>query len=445
MTQKSRLTQIDSARKGIITDEMHKVALAEGVDVEFIRRGIESGEIIIFSNYISSSDTKKVCGVGKGLSTKVNANIGSSRDCVDCAQELEKLKACEEAGADAVMDLSTGGDITAIRKKIIAASSIPVGTVPVYEVLHTFCSEGKTAMDVTAQDFLDAVEKHALEGVDFVTVHCGLTMDAVLHVKEQGRLNGIVSRGGAFHAHWMVMHNAENPLYSHFDDLIAIARKYDVVLSLGDGLRPGALHDATDRGQVQELITLGKLQKRAFDAGVQVIIEGPGHVPLDQIETNMILQKKLCNNAPFYVLGPLVTDVAPGYDHIVSAIGGAQAARYGADFLCYVTPAEHLGLPSVSDVREGVIASRIAAHAGDIVKLGAKARAWDDEISRYRQKRDWPGQLRLALDPVKAKQYHDKKKAAIEDTCTMCGEYCSYRLSEKTLEDIKCEKVFKRS
>jgi phosphomethylpyrimidine synthase len=444
MKDKTRLTQIDAAREGILTAEMQKVAQDEGLRPEKILAGIGNGQIVICSNYISSSDKKKVCGVGTGLRTKVNANIGTSRDRINIEEELAKLRACEEAGADAVMDLSTGGDLTDIRKHVIRASTIPVGTVPVYEVLHTACASGKTVADVRPRDFLDAVEKHAQEGVDFVTVHCGLTFDAVLKIKSQGRLNGIVSRGGAFHAQWMVTHQAENPLFDHFDELIAIARKYDIVLSLGDGLRPGALRDATDRGQVQELITLGELQKRAFDAGVQVIIEGPGHVPLDQIEMNMALQKRLCNNAPFYVLGPLVTDVAPGYDHIVSAIGGAVAARYGADFLCYVTPAEHLGLPSADDVREGVIAARIAAHAGDIVKLGERARMWDDRMSEYRQKRDWQGQIRLALDPLKARTYHEQQKAHIEDTCTMCGEYCSYRVSEKTFQDIACGKMIKK-
>lgn len=445
MEDKVRLTQIDAARQGIITAEMQKVAVDEGLSVDVIRDGIACGQIVICSNYISSSEKKKVSGVGTGLRTKVNANIGTSRDWIKIDEELDKLRVCEEAGADAVMDLSTGGDLTDIRKRVIAAATIPVGTVPVYEVLHTACAAGKTVADIQARDFLDAVAKHAQEGVDFVTVHCGLTFDAVMKIKNQGRLNGIVSRGGAFHAQWMVTHQAENPLYTYFDELIAIARRYDIVLSLGDGLRPGALRDATDRGQVQELITLGELQKRAFDAGVQVIIEGPGHVPIDQIEMNMALQKRLCNNAPFYVLGPLVTDVAPGYDHIVSAIGGALAARYGADFLCYVTPAEHLGLPTLDDVREGVIAARIAAHAGDIVKLGERARAWDDQISLYRQRRDWQGQLRLALDPLKAQKYHDQKKAHIEDTCTMCGEYCSYRVSEKTFQDISNAKMIKKS
>lgn len=437
MSKEKILTQVEAARAGIITPEMKRVAKDEDVSEEFVRAGIENGTIIIFSNRLSARPDKNIYGVGAGLFTKVNANIGTSRDWLKIDEEIAKLKVAEEAGAHAIMDLSTGGDLTEIRRRVIDESTIPVGTVPVYEVLHTFRSEGKTVMDIQAQDFLDAVEKHCKEGVDFVTVHCGLTMEAVKRVRAQGRIQGIVSRGGAFHANWMIKHKQENPFYSHFDKLIEILKKYDVALSLGDGLRPGAIDDSTDRGQIQELITLGELQQRAFDAGVQVIIEGPGHVPMHEVETNMIMQKKMCNNAPFYVLGPLVTDVAPGYDHITSAIGGAIAAQHGADFLCYVTPAEHLGLPSIDDVREGVIASRIAAHAGDIVKLGAKARKWDNELAKYRQKRDWEGQLKLALDPVKAEKYHSAKTATEEDTCTMCGEYCSYKLSEETFEEME--------
>lgn len=437
MSEKEFMTQLEAARAGKITPEMKIVARDEDVNEEFVRSGIENGTIIIFSNRLSARPDKKIYGVGAGLFTKVNANIGTSRDWLKIDEEIEKLKVAEEAGAHAIMDLSTGGDLTAIRERVIAESTIPVGTVPVYEVLHTFRSDGKTVMDIKAEDFLAAVEKHCKEGVDFVTVHCGLTMDAVIRVKRQGRIQGVVSRGGAFHANWMIRHKKENPFYEHFDELLAILKKYDVALSLGDGLRPGAIDDSTDRGQIQELIILGELQKRAFDAGVQTIIEGPGHVPMNEIPTNMIMQKKMCNNSPFYVLGPLVTDVAPGYDHITSAIGGAIAAQHGADFLCYVTPAEHLGLPSVEDVREGVIAARIAAHAGDIVKLGAKAKKWDNELAKYRQKRDWQGQLKLALDPVKAEKYHSSKTASVEDTCTMCGEYCSYKLSEETFGEME--------
>jgi len=430
------LTQIEKARVGEITEEVARVALDEGLEASFVSEKIASGEVVIFSNALSARADKKIYGVGTGFLTKVNANIGTSRDHLDIDEELNKLDVCIKAGAHAVMDLSTGGDLTEIRARVINASTIPVGTVPVYEALHVACVNGKTIKDITEEDFIAAIEKHVLEGVDFVTVHCGLTRDAVMHIHKQGRVGGIVSRGGSFLAHWMVLHGKENPYYTHYDEILRILKKHDVVLSLGDGLRPGALADATDRGQVHELLVLGDLQKRALDAGVQCLIEGPGHVPLDQIETNMILQKKLCNKAPFYVLGPLVTDVAPGYDHIVSAIGGAIAAQYGADFLCYVTPAEHLRLPTAEDVHEGVIASRIAAHAADIVKYGDRARKWDDEFSAHRMKRDWDYQLKNSLDPVKAGEYHNERKPSKEDTCSMCGEYCSYKLSEQTFEKI---------
>lgn len=430
-------TQIDAARRGIITEEMLAVAQEEHVEIQQIRDGIASGEIVIFKNKHNANPRKKICGVGKGLFTKVNANIGTSRDWINIDEELAKLEACEKAGAHAVMDLSTGGDLTEIRKAVLKKTTIPVGTVPVYEVLHTACMQGKQIKDLTPEDFLSAIEKHGEEGVDFVTVHCGLTYEAVLRINRQGRLNGIVSRGGAFLAHWMVLHQDENPYYKYYDQVLEICKKYDMVLSLGDGLRPGALKDATDRGQIQELIVLGELQKRALESGVQSIIEGPGHVPIDQIPMNIGLQKQLCNNAPFYVLGPLVTDIAPGYDHIVSAIGGAIAAQHGADFLCYVTPAEHLCLPTKEDVFEGVIASRIAAHAADIAKYGERARRWDDVFSRARQQRDWQSQIANALDPEKARKYHAEKKVAVNDTCSMCGEYCSYRLSEKTFDDLE--------
>ncbi len=436
MEETAYVNQIKAAKRGIITSEVARLAQEEEVDAQSICDGIKKGEIVICRSKIASAK-KKICGVGTGLRTKVNANIGTSRDWINVEEELEKLRVCEEAGADAVMDLSTGGDLAEIRRQVIDASSIPVGTVPVYEVLHSSCSHSNGISDVQEEDFIRAVKDHAEQGVDFVTVHCGLTKEAVMRISEQGRRGGIVSRGGSFLAHWMVQHEKENPYFTYYDEILKIALEYDIVLSLGDGLRPGALDDATDRGQIQELIILGELQKRALDAGVQVIIEGPGHVPLDQIATNVLLEKKLCNKAPFYVLGPLVTDVAPGYDHIVSAIGGAIAAQHGADFLCYVTPAEHLRLPTVDDVREGVIASRIAAHAADIVKLGDKAKRWDDVFSTYRQKRDWKEQVSRALDPIKAQRIHEEKKSSQEDACSMCGEYCSYRLSDKTFEKIK--------
>ena len=440
MSNEEQYNQIEAARQGVITHEMAGVAQTEDVDAHIIRDGIARGEIVIFCNKKNTAH-KKLCGIGTGLRTKVNANIGTSRDHIDIDEECCKARVAEEAGADAIMDLSTGGDLTAIRSRIIEASSVPIGTVPIYEVMHSACAKGNAITRVDEDDFLDVVEKHGAEGIDFVTVHCGLTRDALQRIQNQGRRNWIVSRGGSFLAHWMLEHEKENPYYEHFDALLEIAKKYDMVLSLGDGLRPGSLDDATDRGQVQELIILGELQKRACAAGVQVIIEGPGHVPLNQIETNILLEKKLCNNAPFYVLGPLVTDIAPGYDHIVSAIGGAIAAQYGADFLCYVTPAEHLRLPTVDDVHAGVIASRIAAHAADIVKLGAKAKRWDDVFSTHRQRRDWKAQVSLAIDPRKAHTLHEEIKPSLEDTCSMCGEFCSYRLSEKMFESKKEQKT----
>ncbi len=443
MTEK-KLNQIDASRQGIITDEMARIAQLEEVDAHLIRDAVSRGEVVIFCNK-KRREKGKLCAVGKGLRTKVNANIGTSRDHVDIEEECEKARVADETGADAIMDLSTGGNVTEIRSRVMETSSLAIGTVPVYEILHSSDSFGRGIVNVSEDDFLRVVEKHGEEGIDFVTVHCGLTLDAICRIRNQGRRNWIVSRGGSFLAHWMIEHEKENPYYYHFDELLNILKKYDMVLSLGDGLRPGSLDDATDRGQIQELIILGELQKRALDAGVQVIIEGPGHVPLDQIEANVLLEKKLCNNAPFYVLGPLVTDIAPGYDHIVSAIGGSLAAQYGADFLCYVTPAEHLRLPNVEDVRIGVIASRIAAHSADIVKLGAKAKRWDDVFSAYRQKRDWKGQVPLAIDPKKAQQLHEEIKPSLKDTCSMCGEYCSYRLSEKIFENGRTVKEGRRT
>ncbi len=428
-------TLIDFAKDGIVTEEMKEAASYElDVSPEEVMKGLAEGRVIIMTNSISARAEKKKYAVGAGLTTKVNANIGTSQDFSDIEYEMQKLRVAVEAGAHAVMDLSTGGNLKRIRKLVVENSTIPVGTVPVYDVLNRY--DGTNIKNIKADDFFDAIEKHAEAGIDFITVHAGITAEAVMKIKREGRLNGIVSRGGAFHAHWMVENDAENPLFADFDRLVEIARRYDIVLSLGDGLRPGALADATDRGQIAELINLGELQKRALEAGVQVMIEGPGHVPMDEIEANMILQKRLCGGAPFYVLGPLVTDVAPGYDHIVSAIGGAIAARAGADFLCYVTPAEHLGLPSAGDVREGVIASRIAAHAADIVKLGDKAKAWDMEFSEYRRKRDWQKQIELAMDGKKAEKFLKDKKPFLEDTCTMCGKYCSYRLNEETFSRI---------
>ena len=355
------MTQLEAAKKGIITEEVKTAALSEKTDAQSLSALVAKGEVVILKNNIRENTVP--IAVGTKTRVKVNANIGSSKDVCDINYEMEKLKAAVSAGADAVMDLSTGGDITAIRRKIISSCTIPLGTVPIYQAAVEMKRSGRGMHTMTPDELFAGVELHAKDGADFVTVHCGITSHSVQAFKSQGRLLDVVSRGGSMHSVWIIKNNMENPFYSDFDRMLEIAAKYDVVLSLGDGMRPGCLNDATDRAQIQELITLGELAKRAYDKNVQVMIEGPGHVPIMDIAANMKLQKKLCNNAPFYVLGPLVTDIAPGYDHITSAIGGAIAASNGADFLCYVTPAEHLRLPDIDDVREGVIVTRIAAHA----------------------------------------------------------------------------------
>lgn len=417
-------TQLIAARKGRITPEMEKAARSENVEPSFIRDGILNGSIALTKNNRRAIDG---LAIGAGLRTKVNANIGSSGYDSDVANEMEKVSAALEAGADAIMDLSTGGDIPAIRGAVLERCSVALGTVPLYQCAAENVASGKHLLDLTAEDMFAAIENHGKDGVDFITVHCGVTLASVKKLKDEGRLLDIVSRGGAIHAKWMEYHGEENPLYSKYDRVVEIAREYDMTLSLGDGLRPGCLADATDRAQVQETIILGELAKRARKAGVQVMIEGPGHMPLDQIEANMKLQKRLCDNAPFYVLGPLVTDIAPGYDHITSAIGGAIAASAGADFLCYVTPAEHLRLPTPADVREGVIAARIAAHAGDIAKGVKGARDRDDKMARARKALDWEAQFNLALDPKKARERRAETKPTDTDVCTMCASLCSIK------------------
>ncbi|MEW5803752.1 MAG: phosphomethylpyrimidine synthase ThiC [bacterium] len=411
------------ARAGSISPEMERVAGQEGLSPQVIMEGVGQGTIVIPCNRISPKVS--LCGIGAGLRTKVNANIGTSKDRPDLDQEMEKLRATLDAGADAVMDLSTGGDIKLLRKKILLNSPIPVGTVPIYQAAIESIEEFGAMVKMSEEKLFQVIEEQARDGVDFVTLHAGLTMEAVQRLKKQGRLMDIVSRGGAFLVSWMVHHEKENPLYEHFDRLLDLARQYDLVLSLGDGLRPGALADATDRAQVQELLTLGELAERAWQADVQVMIEGPGHVPLDQIETNIVLQKRLCKNAPFYVLGPLVTDIAPGYDHISSAIGAAIAARAGADFICYVTPSEHLRLPTPEDVRDGVIAARIAGHAADIAKKIPGAMEWDNQMSQARKSQDWDAQIRLAIYPETAKKLRQASLPKENTTCTMCGEFCA--------------------
>ncbi|MBL7071324.1 MAG: phosphomethylpyrimidine synthase ThiC [Candidatus Omnitrophica bacterium] len=427
------MTQLDAARKKIITDKMRAVAKREGVNAEFICDGVSRGVIIIPAN--SGRDIKNLCAIGKGLKTKVNANIGSSLGCEDIKDEAEKLDAALKAGADTVMDLSTGEDLKSIRGLILERSTVPVGTVPIYEIVSDIIRSGMEISDITKDDIMACLKKQAEEGVDFFTVHCGVTREALRQLQEEKRLLDIVSRGGAFLAQWMMRTGQENPLYEYYDDVLEIAKAHDVTLSLGDGMRPGCIKDATDRAQITELITLGGLARRARDFGVQVMIEGPGHVPIDQIKVNIELEKSLCDGAPFYVLGPIVTDIAPGYDHITSAIGGAIAASAGADFLCYVTPSEHLRLPTIEDVREGVIASKIAAHAADIAKGVRGAKEADNAISLARKKRDWEKQIELSIDPDKARMFRDSSKVKPgDDVCTMCDKYCSIKIYDEALK-----------
>jgi phosphomethylpyrimidine synthase len=423
------MTQLELACDGLITEEMELCAKTEGVSPEFIRQGIEKGTIVICRNINHFSI--EPLAIGEGLRTKVNANIGTSKDRSELPPELAKLKIATDAGADAVMDLSTGGDLAAIRKAIMKNAKVAIGTVPIYQAACKALAQKKAISEMTADDMFAVIEENGRDGVDFITVHCGVTRQSVAAISEQGRVLGIVSRGGSMTANWMACNNQENPLYEQYDRLVEIAHRYDMVLSLGDGLRPGAIADATDRGQLQELIILGELASRARAAGVQVMIEGPGHVPIKDIEANIKLQKKICQGAPFYVLGPLPTDIAPGYDHITSAIGGAIAGAAGADFLCYVTPAEHLRLPTLDDVREGVIAARIAAHIADIAKGVEGARERDHKMSQCRKSFDWQGQVDLSIDPEKAKALLEKSKSADEEGCTMCGELCAIKLGKR--------------
>ncbi|MBN2453073.1 MAG: phosphomethylpyrimidine synthase ThiC [Candidatus Omnitrophica bacterium] len=425
------MTQLDMAGRSRVSPVMRQVAAAEGVAPEFIRRGIARGAIVIPKN--TRHSLARPCGIGRGLRTKINANIGTSGDSSNISRELAKMAAAIELGADTIMDLSTGRGIAETRKAILSKSTVPVGTVPIYEIVINGLRKRRAIRNITADEMFEVLEAQAKDGVDFFTIHAGVTMEALDVLRKHPRLLDIVSRGGAFLARWMMANDEENPFYAHFDRVIGIAKKYDVTLSLGDGLRPGSVADATDGPQMIELITLGELQKRAVKKGVQVIIEGPGHVPLNQIEANVILEKEFCNGAPFYVLGPLVTDVAPGYDHITSAIGGALAAGKGADFLCYVTPAEHLRLPTLNDVRDGVVAAKIAAHAADIAKGVGRAMDWDIAMSKARRDRNWPGQFSLAADSAKPAVYRKGSKPATKDVCTMCGEYCSMKLTEECL------------
>ncbi len=425
------MTQLEYARKGIITDKMQAAAAREGVSAEEMRDGIARGEIVLPGNI-----NHKGClpiAVGKGLSIKVNANIGTSDAFPDLDHELTKLDAALQAGAHAVMDLSTGGNLDTNRKSIIKHSNVMVGTVPIYNALVEAKQKSGSMVEMSADDLFSAVEKHCADGADFITVHCGITRSVINQLKESGRIMDIVSRGGAFTTAWMLHHERENPLYESYDRLLEIAHRYDVTLSLGDGLRPGCIEDASDGPQIAELIILGNLVQRARQAGVQVMVEGPGHVPINQIQANITMAKTLCHNAPFYVLGPLVTDIAPGYDHITSAIGGAIAATSGADFLCYVTPAEHLGLPDMEDVREGVIAARIAAHAADLARGLKSAWDWDREMAKARKDLDWQRQMELSINPEKTRKIRQHRNDERQDCCTMCGDFCAYKIVSEYL------------
>ncbi len=423
------MTKLEKARKGIISEEMKICAAEEGVEPDYIRQCVAEGTIVIVRN-VNHTEIKPLA-IGCRMRTKINTNIGTSNDHVDLKAELEKLSVAVSAGTDAVMDLSTGGDLAAIRKAVVGSSPVITGTVPIYQAAVKMIRQRKAISEMTADDIFEVIEENGKDGVDFITVHCGVTQQSVSVMENQGRVLGIVSRGGSITANWMRCNKKENPLYKYYDRLLEIARRYDMVLSLGDGLRPGAIEDATDNAQIAELILLGELAVRAKEAGVQVMIEGPGHVPLMDIEANVRLQKKICKGAPFYVLGPLPTDIAPGYDHITSAIGGAIAGAAGADFLCYVTPAEHLRLPTLEDVRDGVIAAKIAAHIADIVKGINGARERDKKMSQCRKEFEWQGQVDLSIDPKKTIELLEKSKSANEEGCTMCGEFCAIKLGRK--------------
>jgi len=418
------MTRMERAKKGEITEESRILARTEHMTAEFIRDGVASGEITVCTSTVR--DIAPVA-IGKGLRIKVNANIGTSSDASSIEEEVEKAHTAVEYGTDMIMDLSTGGDIPETRRRILEDVDVPVGTVPIYEVGVWAAKHRKGMVRMTGDDIFRIIEEQLSQGVDFITVHCGVTRAVVERLREQGRLTDIVSRGGAFMVEWMLFNEKESPLYAEYDRLLEITKKYDAVLSLGDGLRPGCIADATDRAQIDELIVLGELVDRARRAGVQAMVEGPGHIPLDQVETNVRIMKNLCRNAPFYVLGPLVTDVAPGYDHITAAIGGAVAGMSGADFLCYVTPSEHLCLPAKGDVKQGVIASRIAAHAADIARGKPGERDWDDAMSEARKHLDWEKMYELSIDPEHARSVRSASLPHDENLCTMCGDFCALR------------------
>jgi phosphomethylpyrimidine synthase len=428
------MTRIEMTKKGIVTEEIREAALSEGIAPEKLAEDIATGVSVIPRNTIHPI---KPIAIGRGLTTKINANIGTSKDRISFDDEMEKLDILVKYGADAVMDLSTGGPIKDLRRLLLKKSPIAVGTVPIYEAAIYAAETYGTIEKMTPDDLFRVIEEHAKEGVDFVTVHSGLTRKAIERLKDEGRVLDIVSRGGSFLLEWMVYNDKENPLYEHYDRLLEIAGKYDLTLSLGDGLRPGCIADATDRSQMEELLTIGELRDRALEEGIQVVVEGPGHVPLNQVELNIRIQKELCKGAPFYVLGPLVTDVAMGYDHIAAAIGGAIAGAAGADFLCYVTPAEHIRLPDLEDVKEGVIASKIAAHAADIAKGIPAALERDNKMAHCRKNLDWNGQIALSFDPDKIRKWRAEVPPSEQDVCSMCGEFCAIRKIEKALKKKK--------
>jgi len=425
------MTQLEKAKKGVATREMKEVAKYEGLPVAYILKNIKEGKIVIPSNL--SRRPERVFGIGKGLKTKINTNLGTSPESNILALELSKTKLAIAKGTHTIMDLSIGGDLDKIRRKILEKCCIPLGTVPIYQTVVETMRSKRDLSKMSVKDIFSTIEKQAKDGVDFMTIHAGVTKTSLERLKSGKRLTSVVSRGGSFLSQWILKNKKENPLYEYFDDLLQIARKYDITLSLGDGLRPGSLADATDRPQIQELIILGELAVRAREKNVQVMIEGPGHLPLNQVEANVLLEKSLCQEAPFYVLGPIVTDVAPGYDHLTAAIGGAVAGAAGADFLCYVTPSEHLRLPTLDDVVEGVIASRIAAHVADISKGVKGALEWDNRMGKMRGERKWKEQIELAVNPDRARKLRMKSNPKVSDVCTMCGKYCSLKGVEKWL------------
>lgn len=421
------MTQLEAAKLLKPTPEMKKVSKDENISLEILMNLISQGKVVIPKN--KNRDFENVMGIGKGLRTKINANIGTSGDCPTYEKELEKLRVSIEAGSDSVMDLSTGGDLEKIRSLILENSSVMVGAVPIYAVAAKLAEKDIPTYKMDEDELFKSIEKQCQNGIDYITVHCGVTKESVKRMDNSNRICGIVSRGGSILADWIRKNGKENPLYEYYDELLNIAYKYDVTLSLGDGFRPGSIADATDRPQIDELIILGELAKRAREKNVQVIIEGPGHVPLNEIEANITLQKSLCDGAPFYILGPLPTDIAAGYDHITAAIGGAIAAAAGADFLCYVTPAEHLCLPDIEDVREGVIASKIAAHIADIAKGYSGAIERDKKMSEYRKNLNWEGMFSVAIDPAKAREKFQKNNDI--NSCTMCGKLCAVNIDKK--------------